>query len=378
MADSRMYEGCSKSIRPLAGKNTFTCLEGCNPNPLQSSLIVTEHTSPSSSAIMRSISEMPLCEWSTAWPSYSIWCRLMTQIESLSAMFSGGRTAKNRKEPCRQSRGPVKPQEYCVWPRKFWISCKEWAGALSWCSHVSRTLSAWTNHRSKWNVQSQCLSPPPPQVLRRWHNGPAWPKSAVGQWAHHFSLRAYWNERRYPPIWGHLWIGLQLLNLCDAHGIVAENPLIFRMVSTWLSPSFWQNLMQWRCSSRSVIFAESNNAMHAAYTLSLTRWLHATDAVCWQGGGHVCVWRSPPPSYHSTPPVLHWFSQKKNHIGYFLNRSRILHNKKAGRQLWNMSDTICKRKLNVETGRFKLWILVQQEKKPQIPKCTRWQIIKVM
>ena len=45
---------------------------------------------------------------------------------------------------------------------------------------------------------------------------------------------------------------------------------IFRMVSTWLSPSFWQNLMQYRCPSRSVIFAENNNAMHAAYTLSHT------------------------------------------------------------------------------------------------------------
>ena len=43
----------------------------------------------------------------------------MTQIESLSAAFSGGETAKNRKEPCRESREPVEPQECCVWPRKF-------------------------------------------------------------------------------------------------------------------------------------------------------------------------------------------------------------------------------------------------------------------
>ena len=43
---------------------------------------------------------------------------------------------------------------------------------------------------------------------------------------------------------------------------------IFQMVSTWLSPSFWQKLMQYRCSSRSVIFAENNNATRAAYTLS--------------------------------------------------------------------------------------------------------------
>ena len=65
------YEGCSKSIWPLAGKNTFTHLEVCNSNPLRSSLLVTEHTSPSGSAIW-SISGMPLCEWSTAWLSCSV------------------------------------------------------------------------------------------------------------------------------------------------------------------------------------------------------------------------------------------------------------------------------------------------------------------
>jgi hypothetical protein len=43
--------------------------------------------------------------------------------------------------------------------------------------------------------------------------------------------------------------------------------LIFQMVSTRLLPSFWQNLMQYRCSS-SVIFAENNNAVCAAYTQS--------------------------------------------------------------------------------------------------------------
>ena len=59
------YEACSKSIRPLAGKNTFTRLEVCDPNPLRSSLLVTEHTSPSGSAIVRSISGMPFCIWST-------------------------------------------------------------------------------------------------------------------------------------------------------------------------------------------------------------------------------------------------------------------------------------------------------------------------
>jgi hypothetical protein len=114
-----LYQACSKSIRPLAGKNTFTYLEVCNSNPLRSSLLVTEHTSPSGSAIVRSISRTPLCEWSTAWPSCSVQCRLVSQIESLSAAFSGGGTAKNHKESCRESREPVEPQECCVWPRTF-------------------------------------------------------------------------------------------------------------------------------------------------------------------------------------------------------------------------------------------------------------------
>jgi len=103
-----------------------------------------------------------------------------------------------------------------------------------------------------------------------------------------------------------------LLNLCDAHGIIVDNPLnlpktrwIFRMVSTRLSPSFWQKFMQYCCSSRSVIFAEINSATRAAYKLSHTRWLHGTDAVSWRAKNHVCTWRSPPPLYHSTPAVLH-------------------------------------------------------------------------
>ena len=56
----------------LPDKNTFTRLEVCNTNPIRSSLLVTEHTSPSGSAIVRSISGMPLCEWTTAWPSCSV------------------------------------------------------------------------------------------------------------------------------------------------------------------------------------------------------------------------------------------------------------------------------------------------------------------
>ena len=63
------------------------------------------------------------------------------------------------------------------------------------------------DHWSEWNVPNQCLSPRPPQVLGRWHDGPAWPKPALGRWARHFGLlRAYRNERCSPQTCGHLWI----------------------------------------------------------------------------------------------------------------------------------------------------------------------------
>ena len=71
-----------------------------------------------------------------------------------------------------------------------------------------------------------------------------------------------------------------LLNLCDAHAIVAKTHWIFRMVSTWLLPSFWQNLMQYCCSSRSVIFAECD--ARCVYTLTHT--LAARDWCCLLAG----------------------------------------------------------------------------------------------
>ena len=50
------YEGCSKSIGPLVGKNTLIYLDVWNPNPLQSSLLGDAHTSSSGPAIAGNIS----------------------------------------------------------------------------------------------------------------------------------------------------------------------------------------------------------------------------------------------------------------------------------------------------------------------------------
>jgi hypothetical protein len=108
---------------------------------------------------------------------------------------------------------------------------------------------------------------------------------------------------------------VKLLNLCDAHAIVAKTHWIFRTVSTWLSPSFWQSLMQYRCSSRSVIFAKCD--ARSVYTLS-----HMLAARGW-----CCLleWKNPRmhkkvpstlvPKHNSHSSLV---SAEKNHVRYFL------------------------------------------------------------
>ena len=108
-----------------------------------------------------------------------------------------------------------------------------------------------------------------------------------------------------------------LLNLCDVHAIVAKTHWIFRTVSTWLSPSFWQNLMQYRCSSRTVIFAESD----ARCVYTLTHMLAARDWCCLLAGKnprtHMKVLFTSLPKHTSRSSLV---SAEKNHVGYFLNR----------------------------------------------------------
>jgi len=57
-----LYEGCSKSIGPLVGKNTIIYLDVWNPNPLQNSLLGDAHTSSSGPAIAGNISGKLLVE----------------------------------------------------------------------------------------------------------------------------------------------------------------------------------------------------------------------------------------------------------------------------------------------------------------------------
>jgi hypothetical protein len=76
--------------------------------------------------------------------------------------------------------------------------------------------------------------------------------------------------------------------------------------------------MQYRCSSRSVIFAENNNATRAAYTLSL----YATEAVYWRKNNprkRKNVRSTFTPRHSSRASLV---SPEKNHVGYFLNSPR--------------------------------------------------------
>jgi len=68
--------------------------------------------------------------------------------------------------------------------------------------------------------------------------------------------------------------------------LVKQNIPVVRQVhyscDNWLFPHLKTQLKGTRFESRDDNFAENNYATRAAYTLSPTRWLHATDAVCWR------------------------------------------------------------------------------------------------
>ena len=175
---SELYEGCSKSIRDFFPRKLMKHGRFA---------VVGRWRVPSCAYVdffppADNVSHVqPACEWecihSARW--IVIFCVnviLWLKSSPFQLHFQVGGSANNHKEPCQESRVPVEPQECCVWPRKF-----ESASA-----RISRTLFARPNYWSKWNVPNQCLSPPPPQVPGRWHDGPAWPKSALGWWHCHF------------------------------------------------------------------------------------------------------------------------------------------------------------------------------------------------
>ena len=97
---------------------------------------------------------------------------------------------------------------------------------------------------------------------------------------------------------------------------------IFWMVSTWLLTSFWQNLMQYRCFSRSAIFlAMKNQQKH--YTLP------HSNAACQQltlstGGKNFMCTNVQDQLVQMHMIQTHQVFAKTNKVRYFSNRPRTL------------------------------------------------------
>jgi hypothetical protein len=76
------------------------------------------------------------------------------------------------------------------------------------------------------------------------------------------------------------------------------------------SPSFWQNLMQYRCSTRSVILGEMQCDDHY-YSTSHTSCLGEKDTSGEAATNHACAWRSLPPQWSDLPTCHHCFFREK-------------------------------------------------------------------
>ena len=122
---------------------------------------------------------------------------------------------------------------------------------------------------------------------------------------------------------------LKRLNHCFIWvGLKASCPKanwIFQIVSAWLSPSFWQNLMQYRCSIFSVIatkFAENlktDEHMRGTCIKYFTE-RERNDEAAWKASRlrmnvRVC--------YHASHErFAHNLLAREKKVGYFLNRPR--------------------------------------------------------
>ena len=150
----------------------------------------------------------------------------MTQFESLSVVFSGGGTAKNCKEPCRESREPVEPQECCVWPRKFesvarneLVRCHDAAAMFHRHSPHDQIIgqngmywtSAYLHLLHKFSAgDMMVLHDKSPHLVN---------ELVISAWGPtRMSVAIHWHAPIFESV-------VPFLNLCDAHGIVAENPL---------------------------------------------------------------------------------------------------------------------------------------------------------
>jgi len=249
----------------------------------------------------------------------------MTEIESLSAAFSDGGTAKYRKDPCQEVREPLEPQECCVWPKTFESVARN---ELVRCHYAAATFRGHSPHGQIIGQNEMYRTSAYHHLLCKFSDGDTMVLHDQSQHlVNELVISACWGPtgtsvaiHRRPAIFESV---VPLLNVCDAHGISPKTRWIFRMVSTWLSPSFWQNLMQYRYrvvpSFSQKLTMRRALRIHSHSHAGCTRLTLSADRKKKQ----VCAWRSPPPARHSTPPVLHLFSRKKIHVRYFLNKPRI-------------------------------------------------------
>ena len=284
MADSRMYEGCSKSIRPLAGKNTFTRLRAATLIPFEVVSLWLNTLLPAVPPLFEAILKCPFANGVQL--GHRVPYNVVSWLKSspFQPCFRVGEQPKIARSNVGRA-GGLSNHKNVVFGQESFESVAR--NELVLCHDAAATFRGHSPHGQIIRQNGMYRANAYPHLLRKFSDGDT---MVLHDQSPHLV-----NELIISACWGPTGTSVAI-HRCAAifelvyHSLICVMPMasspktrwIFRMVSTWLSPSFWQNLMQWRCSSRSVTFAESNNAMHAAYTLSLTRWLHATDAVCWR------------------------------------------------------------------------------------------------
>jgi hypothetical protein len=81
---------------------------------------------------------------------------------------------------------------------------------------------------------------------------------------------------------------------------------IVRIVSTWVSPSFWQNLMQYCCSRCSLTWSKTRMRRTRVTPLCYLAATEASGSVARQEKNHTCTWKSLLPLCSVSLPFRHY------------------------------------------------------------------------